>query len=64
MEHPVGNKTFSPLQEKLYKQSNDLFGQIESLLDGLPTSRLVAMAKTQLEITGMVVNKAISRIED
>jgi hypothetical protein len=64
MEHPVENKTFSPLQEKLYKQSNDLFGQIESLLDGLPTSRLVAMAKTQLEITGMVVNKAISRIED
>lgn len=57
-------RVLSPEQEKLFKKSNDLFKQIEDMLNGMPKSRLVAMALTNLEVASLIANKAISRMDE
>lgn len=56
-----------PLDEKqkgAIETASLRFSQIEDVLNGLPKSRLVSVALTEIEKTALVVNKAISRAND
>jgi hypothetical protein len=63
------SKTFTqrPLddaQKDLIKTASALFSQIEGALNTIPASRLRSLALTEIEKTALVVNKAISRMND
>ena len=63
------SQTFTqrPLDEKqkeAIEKASLRFSQIEDVLNGLPKSRLVSVALTEIEKTALVVNKAISRAND
>lgn len=51
-------------QKQLLETCNLRFSQVEDALNKLPKSRLVSIALTDLEKASLVVNKAISRMND
>lgn len=63
------SKTFTQrqldnVQKDLIGLANLRFTQLEDLLNAIPNSRLKSIALTELEKTALVVNKAISRMND
>lgn len=69
MSEETISKTFAqrPLgeaQKEMIALIGVRFSQIEEELNKLPASRLKSIAMTEIEKTALVVNKAISRMND